>query len=148
MYILNYVVAAAIVTALAVLLIKAHRTKKEIAVLRQNEKTLQSNMQNLYTNITLLSANVSKALSYTERQSSGITRIEQLMITKVSPLLEKNAVIDDLKRRLREEEQTTYSLRSTILQMTATLKKLQKKEKEERTAIRGTQRKRKQQVNQ
>ena len=148
MYILNYVIAAVIVTALVVLFIKAHRTKKEIAVLRQNEKTLQSNMQNLYTNITLLSANVSKALSYTEKQSSGITRIEQLMITKVNPLLEKNAVIDDLKRRLREEEQTTHGLRSTILQMTATLKKLQKKEKEERTVIRGTQRKRKQQVNQ
>ena len=92
---------------------------------------LEKNQETLQKNILTISSLVSKAQTGIEKQYDNIKRIEIVLLQKVNPLLDKNAIVDDLRRKLSESEKTVNGLRSTILQMSQTFKRMQKTEKEE-----------------
>lgn len=104
---------------------KRFKKQKTInAKLEKNQETLQKNLMNL-------SSLVSKAQTNIDKQYDSIKKIEMTLLQKVSPLLDKNQVIDELRRKLNDSEHTVTSLRSTILQMSQTFKRMQKQEKDE-----------------
>ena len=55
-----------------------------------------------------------------------------LIIQKLNPLLDKNQITNELRTKLYNSEITVNQLRSTILQMTAAIKRMQKQEKEKK----------------
>lgn len=147
MNILFYVSIFIVLTLFVIIFIKNNKLKKEIKILQNNEKTLKTNQQNLHTTLSLLTSNLTKASANIEKQYTSIKQIEQSIIVKLTPLLDNNKIVDDLRRRVKEADATVYQLRSTILQMTEALKRMQKKEKdEEKAVIRSTKRKPKNQI--
>lgn len=147
MNILFYVSISIVLTLFVIIFIKNNKLKKEIKILQNNEKTLKTNQQNLHTTLSLLTSNLTKASANIEKQYTSIKQIEQSIIVKLTPLLDNNKIVDDLRRRVKEADTTAYQLRSTILQMTDALKRMQKKEKdEEKAVIRSTKRKPKNQI--
>lgn len=147
MNILFYVSIFIILTLFVIIFIKNNKLKKEIKILQNNEKTLKTNQQNLHTTLSLLTSNLTKASANIEKQYTSIKQIEQSIIVKLTPLLDNNKIVDDLRRRVKEADTTAHQLRSTILQMTEALKRMQKKEKdEEKAVVRSTKRKPKNQI--
>ena len=84
------------------------------------------------TNISNLNVNLQKISRDTEKQYDNIKRMESLIIQKLNPLLDKNQITDELRTKLHNSEMTVNLLRSTILQMTTAIKRMQKQEKEEK----------------
>lgn len=147
MNILFYVSIFIILTLFVIVFIKNNKLKKEIKILQGNQKTLEANQQNLKTTLSLLTSHLTKASNNIEKQYTSIKQIEQAIISKLSPLLENNKVVDDLRRRVKEADTTIYQLRSTILQMTDAIKRMQKKEKEEdKATVKINNRRKKSQV--
>lgn len=147
MNILFYVSIFIVLTLFVIIFIKNNKLKKEIKILQNNEKTLKTNQQNLHTTLSLLTSNLTKASANIEKQYTSIKQIEQSIIVKLTPLLDNNKIVDDLRRRVKEADATAYQLRSAILQMAEALKRMQKKEKdEEKAVIRSTKRKPKNQI--
>lgn len=134
------------VILLIILFVQNSRLKKDLQKLKDNEKILKTNQQNLHTTLSLLTSNLTKASSNIEKQYTSIKQIEMTIISKLSPLLDKNQVVDELRKRIKEADITVSQLRSTILQMTEALRRMQKKEKEEdKTTVKVNNRKKKQQ---
>ena len=94
---------------------------------------LEKNQETLQKNILTISSLVSKAQTGIEKQYDNIKRIEMVLLQKVNPLLDKNAIVDELRMKLKESDKTVNGLRSTILQMSQTFKRMKKTEKEEHT---------------
>jgi hypothetical protein len=97
---------------------------KKFVDVEANQITLQNNMQNLLKSINKQQQNI-------EKQYDNIKRIEMLVLQKINPLLENNAVVSDLRTKLKDADHTVSSLRSTVLQMAQTIKRMQRREKEE-----------------
>ena len=95
------------------------------AVLEKNQITISTNISNLNVNLQKISRD-------TEKQYDNIKRMESLIIQKLNPLLDKNQITDELRTKLHNSEMTVNQLRSTILQMTTAIKRMQKQEKEEK----------------
>lgn len=112
------------IIAIAVFHKKFKKQKSINAKFEKNQETLQKNLMNL-------SSLVSKAQTNVDKQYDNIKKIEMTVVQKLSPLLDKNQVIDELRRKLNDSEHTVTSLRSTILQMSQTFKRMQKQEKDE-----------------
>lgn len=104
---------------------KYNKQKAINAQLEENQKTLQKN-------ILSISSLISKAQTNIDKQYDKLKQMEMLVLQKVSPLLEKNQVVDELRRKIKESDTIISGLRSTILQMSQTFKKMQHAEKEER----------------
>ena len=104
---------------------KYNKQKAINAQLEENQKTLQKN-------ILSISSLISKAQTNIDKQYDKLKQVEMLVLQKVSPLLEKNQVVDELRRKIKESDTIINGLRSTILQMSQTFKRMQRVEKEER----------------
>lgn len=104
---------------------KYNKQKAINAQLEENQKTLQKN-------ILSISSLISKAQTNIDKQYDKLKQVEMLVLQKVSPLLEKNQMVDELRRKIKESDTIISGLRSTILQMSQTFKRMQRVEKEER----------------
>ena len=95
-------------------------------------KAVDKNQITLSNNISALNISLQKVLNNVEKQYDNIKRIELTIIQKLNPLLDKNQIVDELRRKVNEAERTINNLRSTILQMSQTFKRMKKEEKEEK----------------
>lgn len=94
---------------------------------------LEENQKNLQKNILSISSLVSKAQANIDKQYDKLKQIEMVVLQKLNPLLEKNQIVDELRRKIKESDTIISGLRSTILQMSQTFKRMQRVEKEERS---------------
>lgn len=91
---------------------------------------LEENQKNLQKNILSISSLVSKAQNNIEKQYDKLKQMEMMVLQKLNPLLEKNQIVDELRRKIKESDTIISGLRSTILQMSQTFKRMQRAEKE------------------
>jgi uncharacterized phage infection (PIP) family protein YhgE len=91
---------------------------------------LEENQKNLQKNILNISSLVSKAQNNIEKQYDKLKQMEMMVLQKLNPLLEKNQIVDELRRKIKESDTIISGLRSTILQMSQTFKRMQRAEKE------------------
>ena len=108
------------------------KLRKKLRIQSDVSKTLEKNQQNLNTTLMNFSTSLSKQGQGIEKQYDNIKRIESLIIQKLNPLLDKNQITNELRTKLYNSEITVNQLRSTILQMTAAIKRMQKQEKEKK----------------
>ncbi len=127
--ILCYVLISVLFIALIFCLIKLFKSLKKQAAINA---VLEKNQITISTNISNLNVNLQKISRDTEKQYDNIKRMESLIIQKLNPLLDKNQITDELRTKLHNSEMTVNQLRSTILQMTTAIKRMQKQEKEEK----------------
>lgn len=127
--ILCYILIFVLFIALIFCLVKLFKSlKKQTAI----NAVLEKNQITISTNISNLNVNLQKISRDTEKQYDNIKRMESLIIQKLNPLLDKNQITDELRTKLHNSEMTVNQLRSTILQMTTAIKRMQKQEKEEK----------------
>lgn len=91
---------------------------------------LEENQKNLQKNILSISSLVSKVQTNVDNQYDKLKQIEMMILQKLNPLLEKNQIVDELRRKVKESDTIISGLRSTILQMSQTFKRMQRAEKE------------------
>ena len=91
---------------------------------------LEENQKNLQKNILSISSMVSKVQTNVDNQYDKLKQIEMMILQKLNPLLEKNQIVDELRRKVKESDTIISGLRSTILQMSQTFKRMQRAEKE------------------
>lgn len=127
--ILCYILIFVLFIALTFCLIKLFKNLKKQAAINA---VLEKNQITISTNISNLNINLQKISRDTEKQYDNIKRMESLIIQKLNPLLDKNQITDELRTKLHNSEMTVNQLRSTILQMTTAIKRMQKQEKEEK----------------
>lgn len=127
--ILCYILISVLFIALTFCLIKLFKSLKKQAAINT---VLEKNQITISTNISNLNVNLQKISRDTEKQYDNIKRMESLIIQKLNPLLDKNQITDELRTKLHNSEMTVNQLRSTILQMTTAIKRMQKQEKEEK----------------
>ena len=127
--ILCYVLISILFITLIFCLVKLFKSLKKQAAINV---MLEKNQITISTNISNLNINLQKILRDIEKQYDNIKRMESLIIQKLNPLLDKNQITDELRTKLHNSEMTVNQLRSTILQMTTAIKRMQKQEKEEK----------------
>lgn len=127
--ILCYILIFVLFITLTFCLIKLFKSLKKQAAINT---VLEKNQITISTNISNLNVNLQKISRDTEKQYDNIKRMESLIIQKLNPLLDKNQITDELRTKLHNSEMTVNQLRSTILQMTTAIKRMQKQEKEEK----------------
>lgn len=125
---LYIIVSILVITQIIVIIKLRKKLKKQTNI----SKTLEKNQQNLSNTLINISASLSKQQQNVEKQYENIKRLELLVVQKLNPLFEKNQIVDDLRTKLHNSELTVNQLRSTILQMTTAIKRMQKAEKEEK----------------
>lgn len=123
LYILISVLFILLVFCLIKLFKNSKKQSKINAVFEKNQITISNNISNLHISLQ-------KILRDIDKQYDNIKEIESSIVQKLSPLLNKNQIIDELNVKLHNSEMTINQLRSTILQMTTSLKRMQKQEKE------------------
>lgn len=142
--ILCYILISVLFIALVFCLVKLSKSLKKQAAINA---VLEKNQITISTNISNLNVSLQKIIRDTEKQYDNIKRMESLIVQKLNPLLDKNQITDELRSKLHNSEMTVSQLRSTILQMTAAIKRMQKKEKEEdKQTIKISNKKKKTQV--
>lgn len=124
-----YVIVSILVITQIITIIKLRKKLKKQA---EVNKILEKNQQNLSNTLTNISTSLSRQQQNIEKQYDNIKRMESLIIQKLNPLLDKNQITDELRTKLHNSEMTVNQLRSTILQMTTAIKRMQKQEKEEK----------------
>lgn len=125
---LYIIVSILIITQIIVIIKLRKKLKKQTNI----NKTLEKNQQNLSNTLINIFTSLSKQQQSVEKQYDNIKRMESLIIQKLNPLLDKNQIVDELRTKLHNSELTVNQLRSTILQMTTAIKRMQKAEKEEK----------------
>lgn len=108
------------------------RLRKKLKQQEKINKAVDKNQITLSSNISALNISLQKVLNNVEKQYDNIKRIELTIIQKLNPLLDKNQIVDELRRKVNEAERTINNLRSTILQMSQTFKRMKREEKEEK----------------
>lgn len=124
-----YIIVSLLILTQIITIIKLRKKLKKQADVN---KILEKNQQNLSNTLTSISAGLSRQQQNIEKQYDNIKRMESLIIQKLNPLLDKNQITDELRTKLHNSEMTVNQLRSTILQMTTAIKRMQKQEKEEK----------------
>ena len=124
-----YIIVSLLLLTQIITIIKLRKKLKKQADV---SKTLEKNQQNLSNTLTNILTSLSRQQQNVEKQYDNIKRIESLNIQKLNPLLDKNQITNELRTKLYNSEITVNQLRSTILQMTSVIKRMQKQEKEER----------------
>lgn len=124
-----YIIVSLLLLTQIITIIKLRKKLKKQADV---SKTLEKNQQNLSNTLTNILTSLSRQQQNVEKQYDNIKRIESLIIQKLNPLLDKNQITNELRTKLYNSEITVNQLRSTILQMTSVIKRMQKQEKEER----------------
>ncbi len=124
-----YIIVSLLILTQIITIIKLRKKLKKQA---EVNKILEKNQQNLSNTLTNISTSLSRQQQNIEKQYDNIKRMESLIIQKLNPLLDKNQITDELRTKLHNSEMTVNQLRSTILQMTTAIKRMQKQEKEEK----------------
>lgn len=124
-----YCIVSILIIAQIIAIVKLRESIKNQAVIN---KTFEKNQKNLNNALTGISSSLCKQQQSVEKQYDNIKRMESLIIQKLNPLLDKNQITDELRTKLHNSEMTVNQLRSTILQMTTAIKRMQKQEKEEK----------------
>lgn len=110
--------------------VKTIHDSRQLKKVKSALKQLEENQKNLQKNILSISSLVSKAQNNIEKQYDKLKQIEMMVLQKLNPLLEKNQIVDELRRKIKESDTIISGLRSTILQMSQTFKRMQRAEKE------------------
>ena len=108
------------------------KLRKKLKQQEKINKAVDKNQITLSNNISALNISLQKVLNNVEKQYDNIKRIELTIVQKLNPLLDKNQIVDELRRKVNEAERTINNLRSTILQMSQTFKRMKREEKEEK----------------
>ena len=124
-----YIIASLLLLTQIITIIKLRKKLKKQYVVN---KIFEQNQQNLSNALTNILTSLSRQQQNVEKQYDNIKRIESLIIQKLNPLLDKNQITNELRTKLYNSEITVNQLRSTILQMTAAIKRMQKQEKEKK----------------
>lgn len=106
--------------------------RKKLKQQKSINKQIDKNQVTLSNNIMSLNTCIQKTMNNAEKQYDSIKRIEMIIVQKLNPLLEKNQIVDELRRKLGDSERTVNELRSTVLQMSQTFKRMKREEKEEK----------------